>query len=117
MDITILINIIQVQQVQYKGYDYLQLNSHDKGFSSGLCRFRCGQLGRWSDLGEGAKIVSAACRLNLLQEVVGKMELAGGMTIARSVDVSDAAAVSRLVSDTLAEYGRLNIVVNNAMKM
>ena len=66
---------------------------------------------------EGASVVVAARRLNLLEEVVAEIEAAGGTAIARSVDIADEAAVRQLVADTVEVYGRLDIVVNNAVLM
>jgi NADP-dependent 3-hydroxy acid dehydrogenase YdfG len=50
---------------------------------------------------EGASVVLAARRLNLLQEVVEEIEAAGGTAMALSVDISDEQAVKELVSDTV----------------
>jgi NAD(P)-dependent dehydrogenase (short-subunit alcohol dehydrogenase family) len=66
---------------------------------------------------EGASVVLAARRLNLLQEVVEEIEAAGGTAMALSVDISDEQAVKELVSDTVKAYGKLDIVVNNAVLM
>ncbi len=67
--------------------------------------------------GEGAKVVLAARRLNLLQEVVAEIEAEGGTAMACSCDITDEAAVKQLVADTVAAYGKLDIVVNNAVLM
>lgn len=66
---------------------------------------------------EGAKVVLAARRLNLLEEVVARIEAAGGTAMACSCDVSDEEAVRRLVATTVQAYGKLDIVVNNAVLM
>lgn len=66
---------------------------------------------------EGAKVVLAARRLNLLEEVVARIEAAGGTAMARSCDVSDEEAVRQLVATTVQAYGKLDIVVNNAVLM
>jgi meso-butanediol dehydrogenase / (S,S)-butanediol dehydrogenase / diacetyl reductase len=66
---------------------------------------------------EGARVVLAARRLNLLQQVVAQIEATGGKAIAHSVDVADEAAVKELVTSTVTTYGKLDIVVNNAMLM
>lgn len=66
---------------------------------------------------EGAKVVLAARRLNLLEEVVAEIEAAGGAAMARSCDISDEQAVKQLVAATVEAYGKLDIVVNNAVLM
>lgn len=66
---------------------------------------------------EGAKVVLAARRLNLLEEVVREIEAAGGTAMAISCDVSDEESVKQLVAATVQAYGRLDIVVNNAVLM
>lgn len=66
---------------------------------------------------EGARVVLAARRLEKLQEVVAQIERDGGTAMAFSVDVSDEEAVRELVGATLQAYGKLDIVVNNAVLM
>ena len=66
---------------------------------------------------EGAKVVLASRRLNLLEEVVAEIEANGGIAMACSCDVSDEEAVKQLVAATVQAYGRLDIVVNNAVLM
>ena len=66
---------------------------------------------------EGARVVLAARRLELLQGVVDEIEATGGTAMARSVDIADEQAVQQLVSDTVDHYGKLDIVVNNAVLM
>jgi NAD(P)-dependent dehydrogenase (short-subunit alcohol dehydrogenase family) len=66
---------------------------------------------------EGAKVVLAARRLNLLEEIVARIEAAGGTAMACSCDVSDEEAVRQLVATTVQAYGKLDIVVNNAVLM
>ncbi len=66
---------------------------------------------------EGAKVVICSRRLEPLTAVAEQIRAAGGECLPLSVDVSDEAAVKQLVADTLSEYGRLDIVVNNAVLM
>ncbi|MFM8253060.1 MAG: SDR family NAD(P)-dependent oxidoreductase [Planctomycetota bacterium] len=47
-------------------------------------------------------------------EVVREIEAAGGAAIALQGDVADQAAVEKLVADTVAHFGRLDIAVSNA---
>ncbi|MBN7796710.1 SDR family NAD(P)-dependent oxidoreductase [Parahaliea mediterranea] len=66
---------------------------------------------------EGAKVVLAARRREQLQSIVDDIEAAGGTAMAQAVDITDEAAVKDLVAATVAAYGRLDIVVNNAVLM
>ena len=47
-------------------------------------------------------------------EVVGTIEAGGGKAIAVEADVSDKAAVERMVAETVERFGGLDILVNNA---
>ena len=62
-------------------------------------------------------MVLAARRLELLQEVAESIEAAGGRALARATDISDEDAVRGLVADTVDAFGRVDIVVNNAVLM
>ena len=64
---------------------------------------------------EGARVVLAARRLNMLEAIVAEIEAAGGTAMACATDISDEAAVAQLVTNTLSAYGKLDIVVNNAV--
>ena len=66
---------------------------------------------------EGAKVVLAARRLKLLEAVAADIASSGGTALARSTDISDEDAVRGLVADTVAAFGGLDIVVNNAVLM
>lgn len=55
-----------------------------------------------ADLGEEAETTAAAIRAE------------GGTAVARNVDVSDFAAVERMVEDVLNDWGRVDIAINNA---
>ena len=63
---------------------------------------------------EGAKVVICGRRLEPLQGVVEEIKTAGDEAAAFSTDVSDEVAVKQLVADTVAQYSKLDIVVNNA---
>lgn len=67
--------------------------------------------------GEGAKVVLAARRKEQLQAIVDDIEAAGGSALAHAVDITDEAAVKGLVAAAVNTYGRLDIVVNNAVLM
>lgn len=66
---------------------------------------------------EGARVVLAARRLEELQSVVDQIEAAGGTAMAHVTDITNEDAVKALVEATVAAYGRLDIVVNNAVLM
>ena len=66
---------------------------------------------------EGARVVLAARRLELLQQVADEITAQGGVATPYSVDISDEQAVRQLVSATVETYGQLDIVVNNAVLM
>jgi NAD(P)-dependent dehydrogenase (short-subunit alcohol dehydrogenase family) len=48
------------------------------------------------------------------QAVVGQIEAAGGKAIAVQADVTQKAEVERLVAQTVAAFGRLDVLINNA---
>ncbi|WP_116364528.1 SDR family NAD(P)-dependent oxidoreductase [Parahaliea mediterranea] len=66
---------------------------------------------------EGAKVVLAARRQEQLQGIVDDIEAAGGTALAHATDISDEAAVKGLVEAAVAAFGKLDIVVNNAVLM
>jgi 3-oxoacyl-[acyl-carrier protein] reductase len=63
---------------------------------------------------EGAKVVLAARRKVLLEQVVTRITQRGGEAIALPTDVKDEAQVERLITEAVRRYGRLDILVNNA---
>jgi NAD(P)-dependent dehydrogenase (short-subunit alcohol dehydrogenase family) len=63
---------------------------------------------------EGARITLTGRRPGPLQEVVGEIEAAGGTAQAVAGDVADRAHCRDLVAETLAAYGRLDILFANA---
>ena len=76
---------------------------------------RLGTARRMAEEAKGS--VLAARRLNLLDEVVAQITAAGGTAMACSCDVSDEESVRQLVATTVQAYGKLDIVVNNAVLM
>lgn len=62
----------------------------------------------------GAKVVVVDMNEKLGKEVVAAVKKAGGEAIFLKVDVSDPQAVEKMVADTVTEYGKLDIAVNNA---
>ncbi len=63
---------------------------------------------------EGAKVVAAARREDLLARTVKQVNEKGGQAVAIPTDVSDEGQVDRLIAGTIERYGRLDILVNNA---
>jgi NAD(P)-dependent dehydrogenase (short-subunit alcohol dehydrogenase family) len=65
---------------------------------------------------EGAAVTVAGQRLERVAETVRLIEAAGGSALALACDVADAAQVRRMVDETVARFGRLDVLVNNAAR-
>jgi NAD(P)-dependent dehydrogenase (short-subunit alcohol dehydrogenase family) len=63
---------------------------------------------------EGAAVTVADIARDGADAVVAEIEAAGGTARAQVVDVADAPAVEAMVADTVAAYGRLDVLHNNA---
>ena len=63
---------------------------------------------------EGCAVVIAARTQSDVDAAVGEISAAGGRALGVRCDVSDEASVANLVDKTLAEFGRFDILVNNA---
>ena len=63
---------------------------------------------------EGAKVVFADINVELAEKVAGDVNQQGGKAIAIRVDVGDREQVRALVQKTVAEFGQLNVIFNNA---
>ncbi|UXA04521.1 SDR family NAD(P)-dependent oxidoreductase [Mycobacterium sp. SMC-2] len=63
---------------------------------------------------EGAAVALLARRADRLADLRAEIESAGGTALAVAADVADAEQVSAAVQRTVAEFGRLDTVVNNA---
>ena len=63
---------------------------------------------------QGAVVALLARRADRLQELKTEIESAGGSALVVPVDVTDAEEVSAAVARSVAEFGRLDTVVNNA---
>jgi NAD(P)-dependent dehydrogenase (short-subunit alcohol dehydrogenase family) len=88
------------------------------GGGRGLGRAHCLELAA-----QGAKVVVNDLGVGLhgedtqespADEVVGEIKAAGGESVANHGSVSDWTSTEQLISDTVEEFGRLDIVVNNA---
>jgi len=62
----------------------------------------------------GAEVVVAARTISDLDEVADQVRAAGRRALVVPTDVTDSTALEHLVAATVAEFGRLDIVVNNA---
>lgn len=62
----------------------------------------------------GATVVIAARRIERLLALVKEIEAAGGKAKAFRVDVTDKAQVDALVEQSLAAFGRIDVLINNA---
>ena len=63
---------------------------------------------------EGARVVVADLVPERADAVVSEIAAAGGTAIAVTGDVSDQAVVDRIVERTIAEFGGIDVLVNNA---
>ena len=63
---------------------------------------------------EGAKVVLAARRLQLCEEIVERIIKHGGEAYAIQTDISDEQQVRTLIQRTITQYGQLDILINNA---
>ncbi|OIN79710.1 SDR family NAD(P)-dependent oxidoreductase [Mycobacterium malmoense] len=79
------------------------------GGGMGLGEALCEELGR-----RGATVVVADLDGDAARQVAGRLGQAGARAAAVAVDVADETGVARLVEDTVAEYGRLDYMINNA---
>jgi NAD(P)-dependent dehydrogenase (short-subunit alcohol dehydrogenase family) len=64
--------------------------------------------------GAGAAVVCAARRVNEIERVAAEIVASGGRAIAVATDVTSAAALDALAERAVAEFGGLDIWVNNA---
>ena len=63
---------------------------------------------------EGAELILTGRRIEPLNEVVALIESKGGTAVAKSVDIEDGDAAAALGAWTLAEFGQVDVLVNNA---
>ncbi|NML30670.1 SDR family NAD(P)-dependent oxidoreductase [Paraburkholderia antibiotica] len=62
---------------------------------------------------EGAKIYAVDRNLDAMQETLERVRAVGGDVTAVACDVTDSAAVARMVEGCVQTYGRVDILVNN----
>lgn len=63
---------------------------------------------------EGAKVTATARTTSAIEAVCTEIESAGSEGLAVTADVADESALQRIVEETLARFGRIDILVNNA---
>lgn len=63
---------------------------------------------------EGATVVLASRSMDLLSAIADEIKKTGGQALALPVDVRRPESVQGIVDRTVADYGRLDIIVNNA---
>lgn len=63
---------------------------------------------------EGAKVVVADMSQESIDAVVNKIKAMNGQAIGVIANVTDTASVNEMIQKTLAAFGRLDIIVNNA---
>jgi NADP-dependent 3-hydroxy acid dehydrogenase YdfG len=79
------------------------------GASSGIGHATARALARL-----GAAVVLVARRKDRLDALVGEIERAGGKGFAIALDITDRASAEAAVQQTVAQFGRLDILINNA---
>jgi meso-butanediol dehydrogenase / (S,S)-butanediol dehydrogenase / diacetyl reductase len=63
---------------------------------------------------EGGKLVIADVRVDLGERVASSIRKSGSEAVAVAVDVSQRASVRDMIRKTVAEFGRLDVIFNNA---
>jgi NADP-dependent 3-hydroxy acid dehydrogenase YdfG len=79
------------------------------GASSGIGQATAAELASL-----GAQVVVVARRMDRLDELVARIEDAGGKASAIAADITDEETARRVVAQAVELYGRLDILVNNA---
>ena len=63
---------------------------------------------------EGARVMLASRSVDVLKEIANQIIESGGQAAATEVDVCDHGSIEALVHETVAAFGQLDIMVNNA---
>jgi short-subunit dehydrogenase len=78
------------------------------GASSGFGRGAAQELAA-----QGAQVVVAARRKDMLDELVAEIQTAGGTAVAVQADVSEPADIAQLAETALSRFGRIDVWINN----
>jgi NAD(P)-dependent dehydrogenase (short-subunit alcohol dehydrogenase family) len=62
----------------------------------------------------GADIVVSARRQNLIDETAAMVQALGRRALAITTDVTDSAQVNRMIEQTVSEFGKIDVLINNA---
>lgn len=62
----------------------------------------------------GATVVVSARRKTLCEQVAASIREAGGKAVSIPTDVVDEAQIERMISETVRQFGRVDVLVNNA---
>lgn len=79
------------------------------GASSGMGKTIAVELAR-----NGAKVVLGARRTEQLKKIVEEIESKGGEAVFAQIDVKEKSDLIRLVNTAVEQYGRLDVIINNA---
>jgi NADP-dependent 3-hydroxy acid dehydrogenase YdfG len=79
------------------------------GASSGIGRATAVQLAA-----EGAAVAVLGRKQAALDDVAAEIKTKGGRVLPRALDVRDHEAMAKLMDDAVSEFGRVDIMVNNA---
>ncbi len=82
------------------------------GGGSGIGRATCLRFAA-----EGAKVVVADLHLDAAQATANDIVGAGGNAMAQEVDVGNSAQVQTVIANTVAKYGAIDVIVNDAAMM
>ncbi|MGN7778262.1 SDR family oxidoreductase [Mycolicibacterium sp. 22603] len=66
---------------------------------------------------EGADVILAARTVERLEDVAGQVRALGRRALAVGTDITDEAQVTNLVSTSLSEFGKVDVLINNAFRV
>jgi NAD(P)-dependent dehydrogenase (short-subunit alcohol dehydrogenase family) len=66
---------------------------------------------------EGADLILAARTVERLEDVAGQVTALGRRALAVGTDITDEAQVANLVSTSITEFGKVDVLINNAFRV